>query len=125
MNLFIYFLRAIFITVIINIECAAATVTTAVCTSPSRPNKWTQFIISKTCLGAEWLLYDIGITALGVIPKEARRQMSNIIEQGTNTQRDIFEDLVPTLLLEEDDQQANVFYCLPWRQSHSAAMSVP
>ena len=64
MNLFIYFLRAIFITVIINIECAAATVT-IVCTSPSsRPNKWTQFIISNTFLGAEWL-YDIGITALG------------------------------------------------------------
>ena len=42
--------------------------------------------------------------------KEAQGQMSSIIEQEIYTQRDTFEDLVPTLLSEEDNQQANVYY---------------
>ena len=57
--------------------------------------------------------------------KEAQGQMSSIIEQEIDTQRDTFEDLVPTLLTEEDDQQANVYYFPSWHQSHSATMFMP
>ena len=57
--------------------------------------------------------------------KEAQGQMSSIIEQEIYTQRDTFEDLVTTLLSEEDNQQANVYYFLSWHQSHSATMFMP
>ena len=71
MNLFIYFLRAIFIAIIINIECAATTTVKIACTSSSHPSRWTQLIISKIHTSAGWI-YNLGITARSDIKRSTR-----------------------------------------------------